>query len=211
MLVPSAFVKLPSEEGCYNGEIVMGGSVAQMASALAQLSNCKFLGQAHYQFSHTTYGGWSGVYLTGSRLYFYARIFTAYKGYEYNLLYQSTALSERVAVLIQYASKRGTDTPDITVEVRQTTGNSYTGTVIDYGIKFTELESHGEYSFTAADVFSGVTLDMPPTNTSATTVIRPLYIPSANRGELLNFKVTVNNVSISAVHIYDVYQVEVTP
>jgi len=36
-------------------------------------------------------------------------------------------------------------------------------------------------------------------------------VPSANRGDLLNIKITVSSVSLTAVHIYDLYELEVTP
>lgn len=211
MLIPTAFIKLPDESGCYNGEVVMGGTVSQMASALAQLSNCKFLGEAHYQVSHTTYGPWSTVYGTGIRLYDYAQIRSGYKGYEYNFLYQSTALTEHLCFLFSYAGKRGADEPSVIVEARDTASNSYTGTVLDYGVKMTNLETLG-YNFSEDSFsFSGTTLNYTPTNTIPDVIPRPLFIPSANRGELLNIKVTVTDVALSGFHLYDVYNVEVTP
>jgi len=39
---------------------------------------------------------------------------------------------------------------------------------------------------------------------------RPLYVPSANRGELLNIQFNVTAVALSSVHIYDIYEPEVT-
>ena len=48
MLIPTGFKRLPSEQGCFNNQVLFGGTVSQMASALAQLTHCKFLGQAHY-------------------------------------------------------------------------------------------------------------------------------------------------------------------
>ena len=74
MLIPTSFVPLPSADGCHNGQVVMGGTIVQMANGLAQLTHCKFLGEAHYQVSHSTFGGWSGIYSTGSRLHNYGVI-----------------------------------------------------------------------------------------------------------------------------------------
>lgn len=211
MLIPTGFIKLPSVDGCYNGEVVMGGTATQLANGLAQLSHCKFLGEAHYQVSHSTYGGWSGVYGTGSRLHNYGVIRSAYKGYDYNFLYQSTALSERLAILISYAGKTGSSNPDIQCQLRSTAGNSFTGTIIDQGIKFTDLSTQG-YSYAPDEfIFSGTQLIGAPTNVSPTVLIRPLYVPPANRGQLLNISVTVNDVAISGFHIYDCFEVEVTP
>ena len=136
---------------------------------------------------------------------------SSYKGHENNFLYQSTPLSERLAILISYVAKQGASAPDITCELRATGGNSYTGTVLDYGIKFIDLTTTREDRSPDVFAFTGTTLIEAPTNTSPSTVIRPLYVPSANRGQLLNIKITVNDVAISGVHIYDIYQVEVTP
>ena len=211
MLIPTAFIKLPDESGCYNGEVVMGGTVSQLAMGLAQLSHCKFLGEAHYQVSHSTYGPWSTIYETGTRLHNYAQIRSEYKGREYNFLYKSTALSQKVACLFSYAGEQGADDPSVTIEVRSTSSNSYSGTVRDYGCKFLNLDTQG-YSFsTDSFAFTGTTLDYEPSNSSPDLIVRPLFIPSANRGELLNIKVTVTDVALSGFHIYDVYEVEVTP
>jgi hypothetical protein len=211
MLIPTAFIKLPDESGCHNGEVVMGGTVSQIASALSQLSHCKFLGEAHYQVSHSTYSPSALVQGTGARLHNYAQIRSAYKGYEYNFLYQSTALSSKLACLFSYAGEQDADDPSVTIEARSTASNSYTGTVLDYGCEFVNLETQGFSYAPDAFAFTGTLLDYEPSNTSADLIVRPLFIPSANRGELLNIKVTVQDVALSGFHIYDVYEVEVTP
>ena len=211
MLIPTGFMAMPSKDGCFNGEVVMGGTVVQLANGLAQLTHCKFLGEAHYQVSHTTYSGLSPTNGTGSRLSNSGVIRSSYKGHENNYLYQSTPLSERLAILISYAAKQGASAPDITCELRATASNSFTGTVLDYGIKFIDLTTTREDRSPDAFTFTGTTPIDAPTNTTPTTIIRPLYVPSTNRGQLLNIKITVNDVVISGVHIYDIYQVEVTP
>jgi len=38
-----------------------------------------------------------------------------------------------------------------------------------------------------------------------------LFVPSANRGELLNVQILLASVALSSVHIYDIYEAEVTP
>ena len=61
MLIPSGFAKLPNKESCYNNQIVFGGTVGQLASSLAQLSNCKFLGEAHYHIGQQILPGIGGM------------------------------------------------------------------------------------------------------------------------------------------------------
>ena len=216
MLIPSSFRKLPNEQGCYNNQVVMGGTVAQMASALSQLSHCKFLGEAHCQFSHATYSTQWGSEQFGARLHTATRVKKSYSGYTYNVLYQSTALSERLAVLIVYGCDKQGGTPYIKAELRDTASNSYNGTVLDYGIQWgiQQLENlsvpFGDAMPPDAWAFSGTRKLDAPTNTTPEPP-RPLYVPSANRGDLLNIKLTVSSTSITAVHIYDIYQLEVTP
>jgi hypothetical protein len=212
MLIPTSFIKLPSVNGCYNNNVVMGGTATQLAAGLAQLSHCKFLGEAHYQVGHSTYyEGYSAIFKTGARLSNSGVIKSNYKSYEYNFLYQSTARSVRLALLITYAAQRDTSIPDIICVLRSTAGNTYTGTILDEGIQFLNLSAHQSQTAPDEVAFTGCTLIDAPTNVTPTAVVRPLYVPSLNRGELLNINVTVNDVAISGVHIYDVFEVEVTP
>jgi len=220
MLIPSSFRQMPSDQGCYNNQIVMGGTVGQMASALAQLSHCKFLGEAHYQIAHSTYSTLWGSEQFGARLNAGTRVRTTYKTYEYNLLYQSTKQSERLALLMVYGADHSAGSVSIKAEARATGSNSYTGTVLDYGVEFTspnnlisltpgigEAVPPDQWAFTGCrNIAVGNPLQTDPLDPP-----RPLVIPSVNRGDLLNIKVTVNSLSLIAVHIYDVYQLEVTP
>ena len=212
MLIPTGFIKLPSVDGCYNNQIVMGGTATQLANGLAQLSHCKFLGEAHYQVGHSTYyTGLSATYKTGARLSTSGVIKSNYNSYDYNFLYQSTARSERLALLITYAAQRDASIPDIICKLRATGSNSYTGTILDHGVQFINLSSHRNSTSPDEVAFTGCALINAPTNVSPTTLVRPLYVPSSNRGQLLNISVTVNDVAISGFHIYDVFEAEVTP
>lgn len=217
MLIPSAYRRLPPNEGCYNNQIVMGGTVSQIASALAQLSHCKFLGEAHYQVSHSTYSPTWGANQYGARLSTGSRVLTSYKTYDYNFLYQSTTQSEHLALLLVYGADYSAGNCYITAQLRETTGNSYSATKLDAGIIFSspaQLQAinppTGEALPNDAWVFSGTRQIAAPTNTTPEAP-RPLYVPAANRGELLNIQITINSVSLVAVHIYDLYHLEVTP
>ena len=58
--------------------------------------------------------------------------------------------------------------------------------------------------------FTGVSPISAPTNTTPDPV-RVLYVPSAFRNKLVNIRVSTFLTNLSSVHIYDVYQPEVTP
>ena len=206
MLIPSAFRKLPNEAGCYNGQLVMGGNVAQMASALAQLSHCKFLGEAHYHIGQQILPGIGGMISFG-----YGISGTIKANYNYNFLYQSSPLSSHLAIIIFYrASNFESTTVKIDIELRATFSNSYTGAVLDYGIRFEEGVDLDHDRDNLSMAFSGTTLIDQPSNTTPEPP-RPLFVPSANRGELLNVKVTTNQLLPATIHIYDILVPEVTP
>lgn len=212
MLIPTGFNKLPSDESCYNGVVVMGAVVGQIASALAQLSNVKALGEAHYQVSHTLYGKNGYGSTVGGTIS--AEVLDVYKSdREYHFLYQSTPLSTRLAVLFKYSAyENASVTPYVKIRIRSTSGNSYSGTILDEGIQFDSglhLQDDRE-SLEVRTAFTGCELIDAPTNTSFEPP-RPLYVPSANRGELLNIEVLIASVALSSIHIYDIYEAEVTP
>lgn len=211
MLIPTSFQKLPSVEGCQNGAVVMGGTVGQMAGALAQLSNAKFLGEAHYPVSHSLYGRYGYNTSTGGNSI--PSSLSAYKGKQYYFLYQSTALSERLALMINYNAITLDDTPNINVKLRPSTGNAYNATPIDYGIEYTN-DLHIESDTTGAErvqtLFTGCELIEAPTNTTP-DLPRPLYVPSANRGDLLVLEIELTGVALIGVHLYDIFESNVTP
>ena len=204
MLIPTTMQRLPSETGCYNGVLLFGGAVSQMASSLAQLTRVKFLGEAHY------YVGREVIAARGGR----TRIIepNAFKATTVtNYLYQSTPMSSHLGLIIQYTSANFefAGNTNVEVELRATGSNSYTGTVLDHGCKFTEvdLESDPNDALTA---FTGTELISAPSN-ALPEAPRPLFVPSANRGELLNIVVTTNNLVVLGLHIYDLLDPEVTP
>ena len=81
--------------------------------------------------------------------------------------------------------------------------------MLDVGVRFSEIELEGvaQQLFTAS---TGAQLIDAPTNPTADPP-RPLYIPSANRGDLLNVVITVDQVKLHTVHIYDLFIAEETP
>ena len=98
----------------------------------------------------------------------------------------------------------------IEAELRNTSSNSYTGTILDYGIEFQEginLDHDGDQVSLA---FTGSELISAPTNTQPEPV-RPLFVPSTNRGELLNIVINTTQALPITVHIYDLLTPSVTP
>jgi hypothetical protein len=203
MLIPSAFQKLPSTQGCFNGRLLFGGTVSQMASALAQMTRAKALSEAHYHI------GSSVLNSTGGR----ERLGAIEKSGQdtLNFLHQPTPVASHLALIIQYSSKnfRSATTALIDIELRDTASNSYTGSVIDVGVRFSEIELEG----VAQELHiatTGAQLISAPSNPTPEAP-RPLYIPSANRGDLLNVVITVDQVKLHTVHIYDLFIPEETP
>ena len=81
---------------------------------------------------------------------------------------------------------------------------------LDYGMRFEEGVDLDHDRDNLSMAFSGTTLIDQPSNTTPEPP-RPLFVPSANRGQLLNVKVTTNQLLPATVHIYDILVPEVTP
>jgi len=211
MLIPTSFGKLPEPQGCYNGQIVMGTTLGQISSALAQLAHVKTLGEAHYQVSHSLYGSNGFASNIGGTIF--TEVTDIYKlDREYNFLYQSTQLSTRLAVLFNYSAYSDSLTPNVKIILRDTASNSYSGTILDNGVEF-EIDLHLQTNRQDLDprsAFTGCELIDAPVS-SGYDFPRPLYVPLAKRGELLNIQFLTTAVALSSVHIYDVYEPEVTP
>ena len=206
MLIPTGFSKLPSKEGCFNNQILFGGTVAQMASAAAQLSNCKFLGEAHYHIGQEVLATIGGMISFGT-----GASGSVKTNRTYNFLYQSTPLSSHLALLIQYrASNFEATNVNMKAKLRATGSNSYTGTVLDNGIQFEEgLDlTHDRDEVSLA--FTGSELVSAPSNTQPDPV-RPLFVPTSNRGDLLNVVIETTQALPITVHIYDLLIPQVTP
>ncbi len=205
MLIPTAFAKLPAQESCHNNQIVFGGTVGQMANALAQLTNCKFLGEAHYHVGQQVLPAIGGMINFG-----YGISGSITTSNTYNILYQSTALSSHLAVIVQYrASNFEFGNVYLRLRLRDTGFNAYTGTVLDYGVNFLEETDLDNTRDTLSTAFTGTTLIDAPTNTTYDPP-RPLYVPSANRGQLLNISVQANLLLPATIHVYDILVPEVT-
>ena len=202
MLIPTAFQRLPSSTGCNNGQMLFGGAVSQMSSALAQLTHCKMLNHAHYYVGRTVASAEGGRrFLHNGEL----------KGATvYNFLYQSTPLSSHLVIAMQYVcSNFDSTTVSAQVELRATTGNSYTATILDVGFEFGEsnLEADPQFGFWT---FTGCARGDAPTNVNPDPP-RPLFVPTSSRGDLLNIALTTTQLIPLSFHIYDVYAPEVTP
>ncbi len=203
MLIPSAFQKLPSTRGCFNGRLLFGGTVSQMASALAQMTRAKALSESHYYVGSTVLNS------TGGR----ERLGVIEKSGQdtLNFLHQPTPASSHLGLIFQYSSNnfRAATTAVVDVELRNTASNSYTGSVIDVGIRFSEIELEPSPN-DLRTATTGAELISAPSN-SQPEAPRPLFIPSANRGNLLNVVFTVDQVKLHTVHIYDLFVPEETP
>ena len=202
MLIPSAYQKLPSTRGCFNGRLLFGGTVSQMASALAQMTRAKALSEAHYYVGSTVLNS------TGGR----ERLGVIEKTGQdtLNFLHQPSPITSHLVLIFQYSSKRFRFTSDfLDVELRDTASNSYTGSVIDVGIRFSEIELESSPT-DVRTATTGAELISAPGNTIPDSP-RPLFIPVANRGDLLNVVFTVDQVKLHTVHIYDLFVPEETP
>lgn len=210
MLVPSSFQPLTSETSCYMGVTVMGGVLNQFAQSLVMMSHCKFLGSAHYTIAKDTYD-------LGTS----ATTFTNFNGTppglnkqqkDYTFFYGSTELSEWIGLIFQYVATKESSSNDPNIKF---TVKDLSGTILSKPILF-EYPQHLQMSDTSIlqnpyTTTSGAIFYDPPTGTTGTDEPRPLYIPSANRGDMLIIEVRVEDCDLVQLDIFDLYQAEVTP
>lgn len=203
MLIPSAYQQLPSTRGCFNGRLLFGGTVSQMASALAQMTRAKALSEAHYHVGSLVLNSTGGRERLGG---------IEKSGQDtLNFLHQPTPITSHLGVIFQYSSNnfRAATTAVVDVELRDTASNSYTGSVIDVGVRFSEIELEPSPN-DLRTATTGAELISAPSN-SQPEAPRPLFIPPANRGNLLNVVIEVDQVKLHTVHIYDLFVPEETP
>ena len=210
MLVPSSFQPLVSENSCFMGVSVMGGVVNQFAQSLVMMSHCKFLGSAHYTIAKDTHDNSTNT-----------TIFTNWNGTPtglnksnkvYKFFFASTQLSEFVGVIFQYVATRESSTNDPSIRFGV---HNLAGTLLSKRVLF-EFPQHLQMSETTVKevpytATSGAIFYEAPTGTSGTDEPRPLFIPSANRGDMLIIEVEVTDCDLVQLDIFDLYQAEVTP
>jgi len=210
MLIPTTFQALADEKSCYMGVAVMGGVVNQFAQSLAQMSHCKFLGFANYTISKPTevleFGQYAETNWTTSSTGQNKSSKT------YDFLYGSTPLSEWIGVIFQYVGtlESSSNSPQITLRVKNTSGTRLSKDVL---FAFPTHLDRGDDSIVSppSTATTGATFYSPPSGTSGTDDPRPLYVPSANRGDMLLLEIKAEDCDLISVSFFDLYQAERTP
>jgi hypothetical protein len=225
MTTPTNYHIMPSEEGCYNGRIVMGSAASQMALALKQLTSVKFRAAGYYPVGRSTWHPVLNQYIKAS---YYLGIGNLAKGAtdEHDLFYFSQPTSEYIALELVYGpTQRADSDPQILVELYEISGGAV-GTKIDDGILFSSPD-HLQRTYTGEALgvsspdhlqrtYTGEALGAYRCNTGARpyvatatttypTLPRPLYVPSANRGDELVIRVTAEDAVLYGVYIFDIY------
>jgi hypothetical protein len=209
MTTPTNFQRMPGEQGCYNGRLVMGSGVAQMALALKQLTNVKFRAAGYYPVGRTTWQPITNQYIKAN---YWPGSNPITKGAtdEHDLFYFSQPTSQWIGLEIVYGPSTELDVePEILCELYEISGGAVS-TKIDEGILFTSPEHLERISgrngigYFRANT-GGRPYVFPSAGISAPTIPRPLYIPSANRGDELVVRVTATDAIIFGVYMFDLY------
>ena len=210
MLIPTAYSALPSPEACFNGVALMGGVQAQMASSLAQLSHAKFRGHARYWVGVNNGSDGSGAYRSAVR----TRGLTTYKtSADYSFFYRTTPITEWIVISLTHIPYYQSDGyVDVVLK-------DMSLTTLDHGVRF--IASTGGLQVIEARSAKPVTSSTgpgtpaqrsaAPTNVSPSITLRPLYVPPANRGELLRIEASTLYISLRGLEAFDLYQASVTP
>ncbi len=109
---------MPLEQGCYNGRLVMGSGVAQMALALKQLTNVKFRAAGYYPVGRSTWHPVLGQYIKANYWWGSGSISKGATD-EHDLFYFSQPTSEWIGLEIVYGPSTELDVePDGDEELR---------------------------------------------------------------------------------------------
>ena len=209
MTTPTNFQRLPLEQGCYNGSLVMGSGVAQMALALKQLTNVKFRAAGYYPVGRSTWQPVTSQYIKAN---YWPGSDSISKGAtdEHDLFYFSLSTSEWIGIELVYGPSTELDVePEILIELYEVSAGAV-GSKIDEGVLFTSPEHLQRASDGRGINFFRVNTGaspyvFPSGGISAPTIPRPLYIPSANRGDELVVRVTATDAIIFGVYMFDLY------
>ncbi len=210
MLIPTAYSTLPSPEACYNGVALMGGVQAQMASSLAQLSHAKFRGHARYWVGVNNGSDGSGAYRSAVRT---RGLTTSKTSADYSFFYRTTPITEWIVISLTHIPYYQNDGyVDVILK-------DMSLTTLDHGVRF--IASTGGLPVIEARSAKPVTSSTgpgtpaqrsaAPTNVSPSITLRPLYVPLANRGELLRIEASTLYISLRGLEAFDLYQASVTP
>ena len=229
MLIATNYLELPNTTTTNNGVIIMGAGVNQVASSLSMMTYAKFLGHASYSVARSTYAAISpgGVFKSS----FASTFAIGAKGAseDHIFFYQSTPVSEYLAVVLVYAaSAYNARLPFIDVELRAIVdlgaGNLQVGGIVDTGIRFSfpdtlegdnreSARSAAYIASTGADKY-GTPTNLPPSVTP--DIPRPLYIPLQDtggvdiRGDMVAVRVECSECHLLHCHLFDIYQPDIT-
>ena len=209
MTTPTNFHIMPGEQVAYNGRIVMGAAPTQMALALKQLVNVKCRSAAYYPVGRSTWHPVLNQYVKANYWWGNSNIAKGDTD-EHDLFYFSMPTSEWIGIELVYGpSKDQTFDPSILVELYEITGGAV-GSKIDEGIQFTspdylQRDSDGETVGAFRASTGARPYVFPSGGLSAPTLPRPLYIPSANRGDELIVRVTGTGCALYGVYMFDLY------
>lgn len=200
---------MPPDEVAYNGRIVMGAAPTQMALALKQLTNVKCRAAAYYPVGRSTWHPVLNQYIKANYWWGSSDILKGSSD-DHDLFYFSSPTSEWIGLELIYGPARDTTfDPEIIVTLYDITGGAV-GSKIDEGIKFTspdylQRDSDGQ-SVGAFKTSTGARpYVFPSGGLSAPTLPRPLYIPSANRGDELIVRIETTGCAIYGAYMFDIY------
>ena len=201
----------PPEQGYYIESPVSGGGASALMAQVVLEASVRGLARAHYPITR-------GVHWNTYNIESLPAVFVD-TGATHDLFLQTSGHAAHIAMIIRYGVYGGEpvkgSSPTIDVNLRNITGS----TVYDIGCQFTQgngLEYDGTF---AINSFALLHLDNQPNETTtgahplheppsggytAATSPRPLYIPSAQRGDLLMIRVASSQCTVVHVDLLEV-------
>lgn len=212
MTTPINYPRLPQAESTHAGRVVMGGVVSQLALSLKQLQGVKYRSMASYHVGRSTYVEEIDVYNLAQVFQGgYQTIEKAAASEDHNLFIATMPSSEWLAIEITYACAGDTaSTPSITLELYDDS-TIFKDNKIDTGVIFqSPIDISTSVNIRGMEVRRASTgaepVIIPSGGFAEVTGPRPLYIPEANRGQVLMLCIQADGAFIYNVNVFDIYQ-----
>ena len=181
---------------------VTGGGVDQTLNQVNQLAGVKILGSTHCNVISDQL---TAAYVSDDPVDRGRYIVNSSSAEDHRIFISTSGLSTHLAYVLKFSAVGYSAThPSISASLFD-----FSNTLIDIGCVFTapqHIEQNGaESTSTLQQTFSGFELYDPPSGGyGAPTQPRPLYIPLANRGDVLILRLTTSGAVMVSVDIMEV-------
>jgi len=194
-----------SKKAVKTGVPVVGGAISQLMSSTTQLDKCKVLNRTHISLLYEYFN------FLGTNIEVDVYGYSFGQSDPLNFFIPTSPEASHLAIILRYYGQSNSDKNIDTANVRVELYDS-SSTLIDIGMDFNhadhlQLTGSGLFAINIQEAFTGADQYEPPSGGYLSrTSPRPLFIPSANRGENLLIKITSDYCNFAGLDILELVQ-----